>query len=185
MCLIECLPFLCSRRSGGFWLLVVVVLLVGLGAAAPVWLLCPTIVGGAGAAEAGACTACSRVGPFVKESSWGPALSVNGKANQKLRYSLFKEMSSWNLTLNTCHDYSQRHGCVLFKWSGNQVEMFVANEHRLKPAQQFTLGRSRWWYIDIEILATLSLWFILYMHAVSLYCMNWLFPYDNTPYLLL
>lgn len=68
------LPFLCSRRSGGFWMPVVVVLEA---AAAPVWLRCPTGAGGAVAADGGACTACSRVGLFLIESSWGLVRPAN------------------------------------------------------------------------------------------------------------
>lgn len=65
------LPFLCSRRSGGFWMPVVVVL----EAAAPVWLRCPA--GGAGADDGGAFTDCSRVGLFLIESSWGLVRPAN------------------------------------------------------------------------------------------------------------
>ena len=53
-------PFLCSRRSGGLWLPEAAVLPEDLGAPGPTLLLCP--IEAAGAAEAGACTACSRGG---------------------------------------------------------------------------------------------------------------------------
>lgn len=59
-----------------------------LGAATPVWLLCPTGAGGAGAAEGGAGTACSRVELFDKASSWGLVRPAgNSKVRFKLRFS--------------------------------------------------------------------------------------------------
>lgn len=57
--------------SGGLWLPVVGVGLAAAAAAAAAGTLCPTGTGGAGAAMGAVCTACSRVGLFLRGSSWG------------------------------------------------------------------------------------------------------------------
>lgn len=122
------LPFLCSRRSGGFWLSMFV--LVSLALVAPVWLLCPTGAGGAGAVDDDACTGLSRV-ELVKISSLGLVGPVIKEKKPLLDYKTDKK----------CNSYWKQ------EWKQNSITVIITCTCRSKllPSKGCNTKLAVWW----------------------------------------